>query len=297
MNVVVTGAGGWLGQATLEMLEAALGDGFLARVHAFGSSGRTMHLRSGTQVQVRPLGQLTRSQLVDHLVAHFAFATREQVPAMGVQGFISTNEGISDIVAGHLRAARPRAFTTISSGAVHLGGELEKNPYGVLKARDEHRFLGLGSELGTRVVVPRLFNLTGPFLNKPEHYVLGSILFDIAGGGPIRLKADHPVIRSFVYVGDLVELAFRVLMGNTPLPEEAFDTAGEREVEVGELAALCAQVLGVPDVAISRHEVDQARPDRYVGDPAVMNDLASSLGVDFSDLSEQIARTADFLGV
>ena len=36
-RIVITGAGGWLGMATLELLAAALGDNVAHRVRCFGS--------------------------------------------------------------------------------------------------------------------------------------------------------------------------------------------------------------------------------------------------------------------
>lgn len=60
LDVVVTGCGGWLGQATLEMLESSLGAQFASRVHGFASSARTLKLRSGTEFGVSPLGELQR---------------------------------------------------------------------------------------------------------------------------------------------------------------------------------------------------------------------------------------------
>jgi nucleoside-diphosphate-sugar epimerase len=190
----------------------------------------------------------------------------------------------------------------LSSGAVYLGDDLATNPYGVLKRRDERRFLDLASESGgaepaPRVVIPRLFNLAGPFLNKPELYVLGSIIEDIGRGGPIRLHADKRVLRSYVHVADLVDLALSIMVGDGPVPPQAFDTAGEREIEVGELAELAATVLGQPGMPVLRPPVDDTQVDRYVGDPAVMDSLARSYGITLTPLPRQIEDTARYLKV
>ena len=249
LDVVVTGGGGWLGQATLEMLESCLGPQVSTRVHVFASSRRSMRLRSGTQLDVHPLEELPRLRIDEHVLAHYAFATREFVAQMGVTDYVARNDEITDLVTGHVSRTRPVGILELSSGAVYLGDDLATNPYGVLKRRDEHLFFGLAQELSEtgsrpRLVVPRLFNLAGPFLNKPDHYVLGSIIRDIARGGPVQLHATRPVVRSYVHVRDLVDLAFSIMVRDGPTPLEAFDTAGEREVEVGELAQLATSVLG-----------------------------------------------------
>jgi nucleoside-diphosphate-sugar epimerase len=300
LDVVVTGGGGWLGQATLEMLESSLGTETISRVHAYASSRRSMTLRSGTQIELLPLDELPRLRTGAHLVAHFAFATRETVSELGIAKFITRNEGITELMEGHVRRSRPVGMVMLSSGAVYLGDELETNPYGVLKARDERRFLGIAEEMGQsgpapRLVVPRLFNLAGPFLNKTDHYLLGSIIEDIARGGPIRIHAARPVVRSYVHVADLVDLSFAVMLGDGPVPMIAFDTAGECEVEAGELADLAAAVLGSPGMSIQRPPLDGSRPDRYVGDASVLDELSARYGIEMRDLASQIEDTARYL--
>ncbi len=241
------------------------------------------------------------SKIGPHLLAHYAFATREFVSQLGVTEYIARNEEITELVTGHVARSRPVGMLTLSSGAVYLGDDLTTNPYGVLKARDERRFLDMVGALDgvgptPRVVVPRLFNLAGPFLNKPDHYVLGSIIRDIGRGGPIRLHATKPVVRSYVHVGDLVDLAFAIMLGEGPAPLEAFDTAGERDIEVGELAALAASVLGEWSMPILRPPLDGTAADRYVGDSTVINSLASLYGIEMKRLSRQIEDTALYMG-
>jgi UDP-glucuronate decarboxylase len=301
LPVVVTGGGGWLGQATLEMLESSLGIHMASRVHVFASSRRSMTLRSGTEMEVFPLNALSQLRIGPHLLAHYAFATREFVAQLGTAKFIARNQGITNVVADHVDRSGPVGMLILSSGAVYLGSDMATNPYGVLKAQDEHLFLGMAEGLGgvrptPRVVIPRLFNLSGPFLNKVDHYVLGSIIQDIKRGGPIRLHADKLVVRSYIHVADLVDLAFAIMLGDQAAPLEAFDTAGEREIEVGELAELAASVLGVSGMPILRPPVDDSQIDRYVGDSAVLNSLARSHGIITRKLPSQIEDTARSMG-
>jgi nucleoside-diphosphate-sugar epimerase len=301
LDVVVTGGGGWLGQATLEMLDSSFGPHLASRVHVFASSRRSMTLRSGTQLEVLPLRELPRLRVGPHLLTHYAFATRELAAQLGASEYIARNEEITAMVAVHVTRSQPVGMVVLSSGAVYLGDDLSANPYGVLKARDERHFLDLAEGMGgkgptPRIVVPRLFNLAGPFLNKPDHYVLGSIINDIARGGPIRLHAARPVVRSYVHVCDLVELVFAMIMGEGPMPHVAFDTAGECEVEVGELAELAASVLGEPGMPIRRPPLDGSATDRYVGDSTIIDSLAKSYGMTMQPLSRQVEDTARYLG-
>ncbi len=299
LDIVITGASGWIGRSTLEMLNSTLGPALSARVHAFGSTAGTLTLRSGVQVPIQPLGDLLKLRIGPHLLAHYAFATREFVSTLGFSEYIRRNEAITDLVLAHLQRAAPAGIIYLSSGAVHLGSDLEINPYGVLKARDEVVFGRAVSDSAQsnsqRLVIPRLFNLAGPFLNKPDRFVLGSIINDVLGGGPVRLMSARVVTRSYVHVADLVELCFAILLGSGTVPSAPFDMAGDREVEVGELATIIAAVLGHPDMAIERPTVSMSDPDRYVGDGSTMRSLAHVYGLALKSLETQIEDTARFL--
>jgi nucleoside-diphosphate-sugar epimerase len=300
LDVVITGGGGWIGRAVLEMVESALGDSFSTRVHVFGATRKTVRLRSGRRMTSEPLAGLRDLTIGPHVLAHLAFVTREHATSQSLSSYVATNEAISSAVLEFARRAPVEALFCPSSGAVYdpdgvPRADLRSNPYGALKLRDESRFMDV-SPLMERTAVVRVFNLAGPFVNKLGSYALSSIITDVMQGGPVRLRADHPVIRSYVHVRDLVELAFGVMLGQTAGPGVPFDTAGEREVEIGELASLTARLLGSPEARIDRPPfAEGGRTDRYVGDGAMWNELASKSAVDLAPLEFQILDTAAFI--
>lgn len=300
LDIVVTGAGGWIGRAALEMADASFGDSLAERVHVFGSTRRTLQLASGRRVVSRPLGELRDLKVGPHLLVHLAFLTREHAATQSVASYVTLNEGISSVVLDHAHRSPVEAVFLPSSGAVYAAdgaaaADLENNPYGALKLRDEFRFADV-SPAAERAAIVRVFNLAGPFINKGSIYALASIISDLERGGPIRLRADHPVIRSYVHVRDLVELAFAVMLGQIPGPGVPFDTAGDREIEIGDLASLTAALLGMPDTRIDRPEMAGENPaDRYVGDGTLLGKLALEGGIEFASLDEQILDTAAFI--
>jgi UDP-glucuronate decarboxylase len=298
-RVVITGASGWLGQVTLEMLDQCLGESFRGRVSAFGHEHRELSLRSGRRIPCLPLSDLAVMRREPCFLLNFAFLTRDFVAGMPASDFIARNQSLSAFVAEQAARLEPAGLFVPSSGAVYradrsIDQDLERNPYGVLKARDEARFRSLGDGGRTRVVQCRVFNIAGPFINKLRTYALASILLDIAAGGPVQLKASRLVERSYFHVGNLIELAFALLLDDAP-PAEAFDTAGERVVEVGELAHLAASLLGRPNVAIQRPPLGDGAADRYVGDQTVLKAIMAKHGIVPAPLETQILDTAAFL--
>jgi nucleoside-diphosphate-sugar epimerase len=128
---------------------------------------------------------------------------------------------------------------------------------------------------------------------SPKGFALASMIEQVRAGGAIEVRARHPVRRSYVDVEDLASLA--VALTDHGPDQLLFDTAGEVAVEVGELAARVAGVLGRPGAPIVRTWDPAAPADDYVGDGAVMRAQAQDLGVPLRDLDDQIARTAHWL--
>jgi nucleoside-diphosphate-sugar epimerase len=299
---VVVGAGGWLGLAALEMLSHALGSRFAQRVRAFGSRPRELTLRSGLRISCGGPAELDALRCGPSVVLHFAFLTRDRVGSMASEDYIGANREISDRIERLADALPATALLMPSSGAVYgPGRELARNrtanPYGALKVEDEERLQRLGERLGARVVVPRVFNLSGPYINKVDTYALASILTALLSGGEVALRATRPVIRSFVHVGDLLDVCLAALLDPAGAPFTQFDTAGSESIEVGELARRACRLLGRTDAPIQRPPLGADPADAYVGDPSGWNALCRRYGVTARDLDAQIVDTAADLAV
>jgi len=298
----VTGATGWLGQATLDVLDSALGPQFAERVIAFGSHGREIKLHEGRHVDIHPLDNLVNLPAEKRYVfLHYAFLTRDKVATHSHDDYVAGNSAITGAVSHAIAGRKAIGLFIPSSGAVYradgtLDDDIVANPYGVLKRRDELHFAQLAAQEDIPLAVMRVFNLAGPYVNKVNTYALSSIILDVLRGGPIILHASHPVVRSYVSIFNVIDLALCMLSDREEPIVEPFDTAGEGESELGELAQLCASVLDRPNIRIERPPLLEGPVDRYVGDGTAMRDRAVRYGVALAPLPAQIEQTADFLG-
>lgn len=293
--IIITGAGGWLGQATLEMLESCLGNKFERRVHLFGASARSLPMRSGKILACNALQDITSLKPQPCLVFHYAFLTRDRADVMPLADFISQNEAISTTVYEAAKRLGASGIFLPSSGALYradrsIDDDIKNNPYGVMKARDEQRFQALQSAM--RVAICRVFNLAGPFINKLRSYALSSILMDILQDKPIGLLADRPVIRSYIHVRDVIDVGLASLLPSAPVPG-VFDTAGEEEIEIGDLALRIATLLGKPDWPIERPAITGS-PNRYVGDGKSIEALMKLHSIVRQPLDAQILATMEY---
>lgn len=295
-RIVVTGAGGWLGQATLEMLDSALGAAFDRRVVAYASSSRPYALRSGRTVALRQLDELSELPAAASYIFHYAYLGKEKVAQLGAESFRRVNDRINDIVGAYCSRTPEGGIFFASSGAAHFAQgsrqDAAREPYGASKVRDEARFLALSTP-GFSVSMLRIFNLAGPFINKLGEYALSSILLDIDRGGPIRIRARNPVLRSFVHVRDVVDLAASLLVSGTT--SRAYDTGSDEIVEIGDLARRAANVLQRPGIGIERPAVEPFPVDRYAGDAKQFQTLLLERGIEPVGLDAQILDTARYL--
>lgn len=302
LHVVVTGGSSWLGQASLAVLENALGGETSTRVRVFGSRARPLRLPSGGTIESRDLSDISSLPAGRYLFLHYAFITKGHVAEQPLPDYIRLNREIADVVETAARRVQAEGFFLPSSGAVYrkdrtLHDRVDENPYGVMKLDDERRFRNMSETIGCRFVPVRVFNVGGPWINNAEAFALGSIIMAVLRGDPVRLKANNQVFRSYVHVVDLVELVLTRLLSESWKSCEPCDTAGEVVVEVGELARRITEAMGVPDHPIERPEIGVEPVDYYVGDGTQFVNSASLLGVALKPLSVQIDDTvADLTG-
>lgn len=294
-RIVVTGAGGWLGLATLELLAEALGARMGERVRCFGSGARTLALRGGRAVEQRPLAEIAVLPPAPTLLLHLAFLTKDRALDMDEDAYRAANEGLSRTVLDALDAIGVRGVFVASSGAARHAGDAAAAPamrlYGTLKRDDEERFAAWAQARGRTAVIARVFNVTGPYMNKHEHYALASFINDALDGRAIEVRAPHRVVRGFVAIRELMSLVFALLAEDSGAVIR-FETGGEG-LELADVARAVAAELGGP--AVRRAAITGERVDHYVGEGSAYGALLARHGIESIPFPRQIRETAEFL--
>ena len=296
-RIVIAGAGGWLGLATLEALRGLLGDAFTARVVCFGSDARNLCLRGGVEIRQAPLAAMEDLPPAPSLVLHFAFLTQEKAKSMSEADYVSGNRAISGRVLSALDRIGATGVFVASSGAAYMandaGAEASKRLYGRLKLEDESLFADWAAVRGAKASIARIFNVSGPYINKRSSYALSSFIAGALAGGPIEIKARRPVIRSYVAISELISVAFGALTAphcdSTP-----FDTVGDRSLEMAAIADTVRAVVR-PSARIVLPESRDGAPDCYVGSRARYEALLRAQGAAGLDFATQVRDTAEFM--
>jgi nucleoside-diphosphate-sugar epimerase len=297
-RIIVVGAGGWLGLATLELLHRLLGpQAFAARVVAFGSSARLLELRDGLTVAQRPLSGLADLPSAPSWVLHLAFLTQEKAKAMSEEAYVAANRAISGQVLDALSRIGAEGVFVPSSGAVYMAddpnAEASIRLYGRLKLDDEAAFSAWADARGKRAVIARVFNVSGPYINKQSSYALACFINDALAGRPIEIRATRLTYRSYVAISELMSVVLGALTDGVT-GSIRFDTAGDHEYEMSDIAGAVIEALGVK-VGILRLDVTQSTPDRYLGKGSIYRRLSRQTLVEPVSFALQIGEVAMFI--
>ena len=294
-RIVITGAGGWIGLAALDLLEQALGGALEERVRCFGSSERELVLRSGRRVAQHRIDALAELDRRPTFLLHLAFLTKDRAESMSEEAYVEANRMLSAKVLAALEPIGVTGLFVASSGAAALADDGSRAPamrlYGALKRAEEETFAAWAATCGASLAIARIYNLAGPYINKPENYALASFIVDALADRPIVIRAPRRVVRGYVAIDDLLCLIFSILLQREP-EAVRFETGGS-PVEIEDVARLVSGELG--EVPIERAPITDSADDIYLGDDEAWRRLLSRHGIRSTPLDEQVRQTIQYL--
>lgn len=294
--MAITGVTGWLGSVLLHMAARAGLSTSEGRLRLFGSVARKISLPNGDLALVERLDEAPPLEGEGWLVAHFAALGKERTEDLSAETFVEASHRILDHALRIIEPAhRPRMIFT-SSGAVYsapgVASGPAESPYGYVKRIHEERVSDWCEQRAVPLILPRIFNVGGPWGNKLGRYALSSIVQSALGRRPITLQARRPVFRSYVHVEELMAVLVHRLSLSEVGRAIPFDTCGREVVEIGTLARMVCETLGGEAPPIIRHYDRDADADWYVGDPCRYQTAVESAGLSCLPLSVIIADTA-----
>ncbi len=302
LRIYITGSSGWFGRCLLELLHTALGQAeFDSRVCPFTSRGQDVRLRDGRAVRTQRFDTLAQARDDDSVFLNFAYLTKEQTGKMALGDYLDANRAITQTVFNALDSLGCRALFMPSSGAVYrpdvAAAELTaNNAYGKLKLEDEQRALDWAasatSSAHKRAIICRVFNVSGPYINKYSDYALSSIIDASLRSDPIRIRTPKTTLRSFVAIEELLSLVLGMLLSPTQ-PTVTFDTAGEDVLEINALIA--AVSARIPNQSTLERPALIDDIDRYLGDRETYAALLAEHHIAATSLARQIDQTAAYI--
>jgi len=263
MKALLTGGAGFVGS---HLAEALLGQGHAVHVIddlSTGSIDNIVHLkgRPGFRYVVDSImNESLMAELIDQcdVVFHLAAAVGVKLIVEAPVRTIETNVHGTEIVLTH--ASKKNKLVVIFSTSEVYGkstaipfredADLVMGPtpkhrwaYACSKALDEFLALAYWKERRLPVVIVRLFNTVGPRQTGRYGMVIPNFVQQALMGLPITVYGDGRQMRSFAYVGDVVN-ALIALVEKPEAIGEVFNIGNSEEVAIGELAARVKAMTG-----------------------------------------------------
>ena len=202
MNILITGARGFVGRNLVENLKAV----------------RDGKNRTRPGLAIDTIYEYGRENSPEDLmrfcadcdfVFHLAGVNRPKDP----KEFMEGNFGLASQLLDALKAAGNRCPVMLSSSIqASLSGRFGKSEYGLSKQAGEELFFSYAAETGAKVLVYRFPNLAGKWVKPNYNSAVGTFCYNIAHDLPITVN-DPSVELELLFIDDLVEEMFDALEG------------------------------------------------------------------------------------
>jgi len=255
VNILVTGAAGFLGSALAN------------RLAADGHSVRGLDdLSAGDPGRLSPSVLFTRGDVSDRpklwtllqdveCVYHLAARVSVQESVLYPREYNAVNVGGTVSVMEAMRDAGVSRVVLVSSGAVY--GEQgrqplaetqapdPRSPYAVSKLAAEYYVRTIGSLWGLESVALRMFNAYGPGQPLPASHapVIPRFLRQAQQGGSLVVHGDGSQTRDYIYLDDAVDAMVAAASARN-VDKQVINVGSGRETSVRELARLVGAATG-----------------------------------------------------
>ncbi len=239
MNILVTGANGFVGRNLVSQLENIAS----GKARNYAIAGKELHVQ-GYDVDSDPAVLEEYCRRAD-FVFNLAGVNRPEDPSEFMKG----NFGFASVLLDTLKKCGNTCPVMISSSTQ---AALD-NPYGESKRAGEELLFEYGRETGAKVLVYRFPNVFGKWCRPNYNSAVATFCHNIAHGLPIRVN-DPSVVMHLVYIDDVVDELIGALSGDEHWAGAFCEVPVVHEITLGGIVDLLysfrdmQQDLKVPDL-------------------------------------------------
>ena len=248
MNILVTGATGFIGRRFIEMAELQACDrDKLILLSSKETEGYTciLHENYSYDVSVFQRAGIDRIDKIIH-IGHFVYSNHPDAPP--AKGNLSSIKNTEYLIT-HLPNL-PEIFVYCSSVDVYGTNRREEldeestlqgdTPYAVSKIMTEMLLHEWACENHVKLHILRLAHIYGP--RDARNYSIPAWLNAVRKNNPIRLYANPNMYRSCVYIDDCCKALWAAL--NLTEDIEVINVVAKKNYTMYEIARMCAEISG-----------------------------------------------------
>lgn len=133
----------------------------------------------------------------------------------GEMKFRNRNLDLISRACKYIELNAPEKCILFSSGVVSLPSDQfdRKSPKAVyrdLKREEESRVIEACRNAKTKLIICRLFNASGRYINKPNAYALSNFLYQGIFSGKISIESPQRIWRRYSDLGQIIEVSDRL---------------------------------------------------------------------------------------
>ena len=147
------------------------------------------------------------------------------------------------------------------------------------------------------MVIPRIFNIGGPYINKHNLYAISDFIVQLIKGGEVVINAPHRVIRSYVHINDILDICLSWALDRDNQGKSIiFDTKNKKDVDLLELANQIIKVTNIRgSVTISENYPLEGKEDKYTGSSDLINEVCKQYSISLKGYEKIIKDTYKYL--
>ncbi len=287
---MITGASGWIGRATLEYFYKIFQDDIEKFIFPISASQKNIKLSNNFSIKTYDY-QYNFDKNKAYVILHYSYPTKARLETLSDDEFNKNCQQIKTSISKIIQNYQIKSLIFPSSGAIYN----QNNLYAKNKIDDELYLLELSEKYNFNIMIPRIFNIGGPFINQPQIYALNNFILQTKANKKIIINANNDVFRSYVHVNNLIDLFFKWLIDKDKETPLIFDISHPNKIEIKKLAEKICEVLKINCEIISPNYNSQNLSDDYVGDSAKIMSLCKKYQIDLADLDQIILDTNLFL--
>lgn len=283
---MITGASGWLGSETADLIAEVLGDEFRSRVTLVSSSSKTMRVL-GNSFQTIGWEDFKTLKSIDLLI-HFSYLNQDKAELMGLPQFVQINRSITTDVNYVLNLNPGCDVLAASSGAASyyradINSTNSMEVYASLKVESEDLYIQ-NSNIGS-IVNMRIWNVTGPGLDLDSRYALADFFKQALKFNKIEIKGNSKSSRTYIDVKEMMSI---FLLSLEKKQRITIDSGGYR-ISLLNLATKVLDEMNLP-ITSTILSGESKSISHYNPNPELFRNLASEFQFGLSDVDTQVAN-------
>jgi nucleoside-diphosphate-sugar epimerase len=289
MKVLITGATGWLGHASLQAIKKVLPEVKPEDLILYASRARSHSDPSFGIVQVQELALIEKTSRDVDLFINLALKTRDYAIKMDEAEYLKSNKALIEKNLELMKSANPKRIILISSGVVskYLEGSGPLDPYTEVKVLEEKLFNEFAQQTNSKLIVLRLWGATGALMTEPLKYAIGNLIHQAETTNQIIINSKTEIFRRYTDATQIFEVLIRAIQ----MDYSRTLNSGGAMVEIGSLAQRISEYYVKP-LEVIRNLESGGEPDFYAPTDSEFDELANRVGVSLLSLEDQIALTA-----